>query len=426
MFIIPGIAALLAFVYIRPQEIFEVLRPITLGHVLALMAVGYLIDLRVGVTRLRSSPLRALSLAFFAWSFLALAVKAPAKIDRQLPLRAGVLVVFIAISEGIQRLRGLGVVASATFAISLFLAAAGLHQGLAEPLCVDRRDDLPELTVTDGRHCETIADCNEGGTPGVEYLCEHPGWFGTHSIDSRVRFRGILQDPNELAWAVGLTLPFAFMWYERKRSVPRLLSVLVVVGVTTACVIMTKSRSGQLSLPAVVIVYFFRRFGVRGIVVAAILSIPIMVLGGRGGEAAESSSIERLECWSTALDMWRENPFMGVGMGQFTEHHYLTAHNSFLLLLAELGPIGLFLWMMVIYLAIKISLRVQLDFATGDGGRPRLGAGPDGNALGIRRLRVLSLAALSRDPLDRARPRGRAVCRGSEPRSKLAGADRAA
>jgi O-antigen ligase len=65
--------------------------------------------------------------------------------------------------------------------------------------------------------------------------------------------------------------------------------------------------------------------------------------------------------------MWREKPVMGVGGGQFTEHYYLTAHNSLLLALAELGPIGLLLWSAAIYYTIKVTLQAQRHYA----GRPR-------------------------------------------------------
>jgi O-antigen ligase len=91
--------------------------------------------------------------------------------------------------------------------------------------------------------------------------------------------------------------------------------------------------------------------------------VPIILLGGRSGAEADSSSEERLECWAEALSMWRENPLFGVGQGQFTQHHYLTAHNSFLLTLAELGPLGLILWSAALYFAFKIAIRVQTDFA---------------------------------------------------------------
>ena len=61
--------------------------------------------------------------------------------------------------------------------------------------------------------------------------------------------------------------------------------------------------------------------------------------------------------------MWQTDYFLGVGHGQFTEHHYLTAHSSLVLTLAELGPVGFFLFTAVIYLAFKIALRAQMQYA---------------------------------------------------------------
>ena len=82
-----------------------------------------------------------------------------------------------------------------------------------------------------------------------------------------------------------------------------------------------------------------------------------------GGRSAESSTQERLECWAEALSLWREHPFFGIGARQFTSYHHLTAHNSMLLALADTGPIGLLLFTCVIYMAFKITLQVQSDFA---------------------------------------------------------------
>jgi O-antigen ligase len=126
---------------------------------------------------------------------------------------------------------------------------------------------------------------------------------------------------------------------------------------------MTQSRSGQLALLAVVGAYFIRRFGWRGVVAAGLLSLPLIVFGGRAGEEADSSSAERLDCWEAGLGMFRTNPVLGVGAGQFANHHYLTAHNSFILTLAELGPLGLFLWSCAFYLVFKILVQALRDFA---------------------------------------------------------------
>jgi len=44
------------------------------------------------------------------------------------------------------------------------------------------------------------------------------------------------------------------------------------------------------------------------------------------------------------------------GLGQFNEYHYMTAHNSYLLALAELGLPGMFLFGAMLYLSAKIPV----------------------------------------------------------------------
>ena len=51
---------------------------------------------------------------------------------------------------------------------------------------------------------------------------------------------------------------------------------------------------GQLVFLTVLGVYFIRRFGVaKGLIAGALLGMPILLLGGRSGEEADSSAMER-------------------------------------------------------------------------------------------------------------------------------------
>jgi O-antigen ligase len=43
--------------------------------------------------------------------------------------------------------------------------------------------------------------------------------------------------------------------------------------------------------------------------------------------------------------MFTSHPVFGVGAGNFTDYNYLTAHNSFVLALAETGIVGFTLWL---------------------------------------------------------------------------------
>jgi hypothetical protein len=369
MFAIPAISALFTVLYLRPHEVFDLLRPITMNGMVVLVLFAYGLDIRLGFARPRGSALLGILIALVGLSIFTIILRAPDHLSEQLAILGVSLCAFLAASEGIQTLRALGVVAAVILALTVVIAAVGIHQGLAPSICYLRGEGGTETTwgeTIDGRPCTEIAQCEEGGVTGADYLCEHPGLFGTHSIGGRVRFRGLLEDPNELCLALTMGMPLAFGLYERRRSSRRLAMMLAAFALIATCVIMTQSRSGQVAMMAALGVYFVRRFGRRGAIVAALFALPLLLLGGRTGAEADSSSEERLECWHEALEMWRENPFFGVGQGQFGQHHYLTAHNSFLLALAELGPLGLMLFTAALYMSLKITVRAQLDLA----GRP--------------------------------------------------------
>ncbi len=368
MFVIPGIVVLVTYVYLRPHEVFSALHGLGFPTVLAIGLFGYLLDVKVGASRRpRLSLLLVLGFAFFAWATLTIAINAPDTLTESLLFFAGPIGFFFLISQGVGGVRGLAVVSGAVLLVTVALALIGVHQGLSPSVCI--AGDMSTaggavIESQDLRPCTSRADCVAGGVPDQDYLCEHAGLASTTSVGGRVRYRGVFQDPNELAWVMSMSLPFAFAWLERRprdrRTRDRLLVGLAMVAIV-ACNVMTRSRSGQIALVATLGVYFVRRFGWRGIAAGAVVALPVLLLGGRSD--ADSSTQERLECWMQALDIWRQYPLVGVGARLFTQHHYLTAHNSALLALAELGPIGLGLFTAVIYAAFKITIQVQRDFA---------------------------------------------------------------
>ncbi len=371
MLILPAIVTLLTYLYWRPHQIWSAFTPLTINVAVALVAFAYLLDWRTGNLKPRGSALLALLATFSIWCVITVGIKAPERMNDMVVKIATAFLALLFISEGIQSLRAIKAVAGILMAFTIALGVLGVQQGLAPSGCYLRGAGEVEEDAAhegfDGRSCTERAECYEGGQPGAEYGCEHPGWLGTHSIFGRVRYRGILEDPNELSWALSMGIPFGFAFYESKRSRLRLLALLVALAAVAVCVIMTQSRSGQLSMLAVLGVYFVRRYRWRGIAAAVVLGLPLLLFGGRSGEDAESSSIERLGCLSEALSMFRENPVTGVGAGQFTEHHFLTAHSSFMLTLAELGPLGFLLWTSAVYFAVKVTVRVQIDLADREG-----------------------------------------------------------
>jgi O-antigen ligase len=87
--------------------------------------------------------------------------------------------------------------------------------------------------------------------------------------------------------------------------------------------------------------------GAVGLVVAMGLGLA----GGREFSTQEQSAGQRIDAWYDGLQMFRGQPLFGVGYGAFTDHHPLTAHNSFVLCFAELGLFGLLPWVALLVLA---------------------------------------------------------------------------
>lgn len=365
MFSFPGIVALVVFFFVRPQEFIPLLEELPLLYIFTALAVfGIVIDLKLRLVPPRSTPQLPWVLAFFGWVLISIALNHSEPIRAVLEI-AILFTWYFLISHGLQSFESFRAMIWVVLALSLFLSAVGVHQHFAETGCVSLE---PGASITtsgarpDGRLCQTQQDCEGSGSePGKAYLCEHIGLFGTTSVTQRVRYRGELHDPNELALVVAVSLPFAFALFLLRPSRRRLFVVLLGIACVALCVIYTSSRGGVLALVAAIGVYFVRRFKLMGLVVGGSLGATLIMLAGRTRADVGDSASERVQCLGEGMAIFRYHPFAGVGYDQFTEYHYLTAHNSVVLAAAELGAIGLFLWVAVVYVSMKIPLRAYFE-----------------------------------------------------------------
>jgi hypothetical protein len=263
------------------------------------------------------------------------------------------------------------VITALVLAVVVSLALIGVHQGTAEYGCVmiDPRE-TGDLTVgtPDGRPCRKLEDldCYLRGEPepGADYICERIGLFGSTSIAGRVRYLGILQDPNELALALSIGVAFAFAFAGRRRSAGGTVLVALVLALVVTCVYFTQSRGGQLVFLTVLAVYAVQRWRWKAIAaMVAMAPVGLVVLSsGEERVDAAASTEERYEAWFTGFDLFKESPIFGVGQGQFAQYHHLTAHNSYVLALAETGFIGFMLWAGVVYISFKTLLLAVLRY----------------------------------------------------------------
>jgi O-antigen ligase len=360
VFALPSIALLVVFLLARPQEFAPLLQHLPFLHLFTVLAViGYAIDIRLR----RLQPIATNTLpwagALLVWAVISTAINAPELLMARIVEMAILFALYGTIAHGIQRFRTFQFFAAVLAATCLFIAAVCLHQGLSPRQCIGGEEQEGAIEgQTDGRPCDISDQCRgPEAEPGIEYRCEHVGLFGTYSVEDRVRYRGDLHDPNEVALTIcagGLALLIAFAL--RKRDLLAVAALSLGVAMVIATVFLTQSRGGLIAMLLVPGVYLVRRYGMKAIVPAALVALPVLVMGGRSDEAAELSTEMRYEAWATGLDMWHHSPIFGIGARMFSEHHYLTAHNSYVLVLAELGIVGLVLFVAVVYLCVKTLL----------------------------------------------------------------------
>jgi hypothetical protein len=186
------------------------------------------------------------------------------------------------------------------------------------------------------------ADVHEDGSSVDDDL---DGVDGDRAL--RIRGLGMLHDPNDLAMSVIVALGIiGGVWKARWQ-----LGHVLLAGAGAALaygVFLTRSRGGAVALLIVVWRFVSSRAG-RLPALALLIALGAGVFAvGVGGRALiaqpDESASERLVAWTEGLEMLKAQPLLGVGFGQFVDHHTLTAHNSLVLCFAETGFIGCFFW----------------------------------------------------------------------------------
>jgi O-antigen ligase len=175
---------------------------------------------------------------------------------------------------------------------------------------------------------------------------------------TRIRGAGFLSDPNDLAQILLIVLPLVFIAWRRGRVVVNFFIVLLPAALVLWTTYLTHSRGGLIALAAVALMAARKKLGTpASMALAGVLVLGMLALdftGGRGISAADGA--DRLEAWANGLEMFKSSPLFGIGFNGFTDLYEITAHNSFVLCLAELGILGSTLW-----LALMVTTTTSLN-----------------------------------------------------------------
>ena len=199
---------------------------------------------------------------------------------------------------------------------------------------------------------------------GIQQAATGTGWAGQDLVYGRITWIGIFNDPNDLALTFIMVIPLLLAYLVSEAFIGFKWIALLLLGVLTYGTFLTNSRGAMLALMAAVGFFFIKRSRHRllGGLLGGTAAAAVFLFGpSRMGmiSANEESAAGRLDAWYYGFQLLKHNPFFGAGQDMFTNDYPLTAHNSFVLAFAELGLVGFFIWIGLLYTGYRALSVVQ-------------------------------------------------------------------
>ncbi|MBN1352596.1 O-antigen ligase family protein [candidate division KSB1 bacterium] len=190
----------------------------------------------------------------------------------------------------------------------------------------------------------------------------------------RVTMTGILGDPNDLALAVVIVVPFIYGFISAYRSAIIRFILIVTLLLRIHCIKATYSRGGLLGFGTVTFLFAIlgRPRKIQLIVTGAMIFLVLLVVVGgfgmRDDDGAADSANSRFKLWEAGVRMAIASPIFGQGLSNFSFKSKAfspsypvnkTAHSIFFLVLGELGFVGLYFFCMLLFTELKMGWKLQ-------------------------------------------------------------------
>jgi O-antigen ligase len=209
---------------------------------------------------------------------------------------------------------------------------------------------------------------------------------------------GLMQNPNDLALNMVVFVPLAALFaFEGRTPLRRLIAAICALGMVGA-VVASGSRGGFLGFATMLVVLAAGQLRRRpGLVLAGVLALmcalPILpdTYWRRIASITDHSKDDfgsadaRETLMRESLQAYVQNPFVGVGAGEFKdwnpqkrEQAWHESHNVWLQVAAELGTVGLAVFLFLVTRAVVAVYQTRRLLR-------RRRSGPSGRSRGVRR-----------------------------------------
>lgn len=198
------------------------------------------------------------------------------------------------------------------------------------------------------------------------------GWAGVtlhpNYTEPRAMWLGVWDGPNVFALLLSVMLPFALeLGLKGKGALAKLFGLVGGLLILFA-VYYTNSRGAVLSVGCGLIFYSLTTFNLKR---TLIFLLVLSLVGGAllpsrmtNVSTKESSAHQRSWAWEQGIRLFKQEPLLGVGKGQFVENTSggIISHNNYVQVFSEMGLIGYFLFVGSFWFPLKRNLQLQFSY----------------------------------------------------------------
>ncbi len=209
-----------------------------------------------------------------------------------------------------------------------------------------------------------------------EVIIRNQSWFVNIGGNDYLRAISLFPDPHTFALYLGILIPFTlgYFLYNNKKNKAYYFGMLFIMFLALLFTFSRGAYVGFLVSFAALFIFSFWYFKIKlskkiiSIFAAAFIIIFFIFLNSVFGSRllssfalSDVSNAGRLGIWETSFEVFKENLFFGVGLGNLpiffdptaSVKSPINAHNTYLDIASELGLVGLIIFSMIIFFTFK-------------------------------------------------------------------------